>query len=461
MFETVLRGRLVLETEVIDGEIGISNGTIVAISPVCGVLTGHEVRSFGASYIFPGFIDAHVHCFSNPNEGFMKATASAAIGGVTTIVDMPYDSPHPVTNLKIFEEKVRKLNQQSLVDVGLWATISKAQGTEQIVPLAEAGALAFKMSTFETDPQRFPRIPDPEILKAMDLIRRTGLRAGFHSENDDIIVDLIRDYEYRGKVYPRAHTETRPPVTETSAVLKLLEFAYWTGAKLHIVHVSHPRSIDLIQMFKLQGVDVTSETCYPYLLMDVDDLDEFGPMAKMNPPLRFKEDKEALWKKVSQKQIDMFTSDHAPWSVEQKEEGNKNIFRAASGLPGLETIVPLLFDATVGEGRLSPVEFAHFMATNPSKVFSIKNKGRIAIGYDADLTVIDPAQTVTIDKAKLQSCAKFTPFHGRTLGGKIVETIVRGSPVYDGQDIVVEPGHGKFVPGLAYRGVVEKSINFR
>ncbi|MGG6899107.1 amidohydrolase family protein, partial [Rhizobium sp. BR 315] len=204
-----------------------------------------------------------VHCYSNTEEGFIPTSKAAAVGGVTTFMDMPYDVPNPISNLAIFEEKVAKLEREAVVDIGLWATISKRNGISQIQPLAEAGAMAFKMSTFETDEHRFPRIPDPEIIKAMEALKATGLRAAFHSENDDIIYDMIEEYKSENKVYPAAHMETRPPVSETSAVLKLLEFAYWTGAKLHIVHVSHPRTFELINIYKGFGVEVTSETCYP------------------------------------------------------------------------------------------------------------------------------------------------------------------------------------------------------
>lgn len=455
-FEKVIRGRLVLENTVVDGEIGIDGGKIAFVAVNGEKLQGDKVEDFGKSYVFPGMIDEHVHCFSNPDEGFKPTSSAAAVGGITTFFDMPYDRPHPINNVDIFNDKVKRLEGKAYVDICLWATIAKHNGTDQIVPLAEAGAVAFKMSTFETDPFRFPRIPDPEILKAMTLIKNTDLRAAFHSENDDIIFSTIEEYKKTNKVYPRAHMETRPPVSETSAILKLLEFAYWTNVKLHIVHVSHPRSIDLIQQFKKQGVHVTSETCYPYLLLDVHSLEKFGPKAKMNPPVRYPEDVEKMWKHLMNGDIDLISSDHSPWGIEQKDIGNDNIFKAASGLPGVEIIVPLMFDSAVASGRLTPVEFAGLMSTHPAKVFNVPNKGMIASGYDADFTVIDPEQVTKIDKNSLHSKVKMTPFHGRTCRGKVVRTIVRGCTVYDGKNIVVEQGYGKFVAGSAAKQQVMK-----
>lgn len=452
MYDVVIRGKLVLADEVVDGEIGINNGKIETVSKEKDELCGKELHDFGNKYVFPGMIDTHVHCFSNPVEGFLKTSSSAAVGGITTFLDMPYDSPDPVANIDQFNEKVEKLKEEAVMDIGLWGTIQKRNGTDQIIPLAKAGATAFKMSTFETNERRFPRIPDTEILKAMRLLKKTGLRAAFHSENNEIIVDMIEQYQNENKVYPRAHMETRPPVSETTAVLKLMEFAYWTGVKLHIVHISHPRTMELIENFQSQGIDVTSETCYPYLLLDVNDLEKLGPKAKNNPPLREPEVREALWEKVKAEKFNIITSDHSPWSLESKEKGNDNIFEATSGFPGLEIMVPLMFE-TVGKGWLTPVELAKLMAQHPAEVFQIPSKGKIEEGYDGDLTIIDPEAEWTIDERLFYANSKpTTPFNGKKVKGKIATTIVRGAVVYDGENITVDPGFGNFVPGSAAGG---------
>lgn len=452
--EQIIKGNIVTKDTVIHGEVGIKEGKIVSIHKGSGNLESENIKDFGDAYVFPGMIDVHVHCFSNPNEGFVTTSSSAAAGGITTFLDMPYDLPNPINNVEQFNKKVKQLEEEAVVDICLWGTISKKGGTDQIIPLAEAGAIAFKMSTFETDEYRFPRIPDPEILKAMKLIEETGLRAAFHSENDEIIVDMIDQYQKEGKVYPKAHNETRPPVTETSAVLKLLEFAYWTNVKLHIVHVSHPRTIDLIKLFQAQGVKVTCETCYPYLLMDVDDLEKYGPVAKNNPPLRGKEEVQGLWEHIKEGNIDLISSDHAPWSAEQKAKGNDNIFLASSGLPGVEIMTPLMFNSTVSNGKLSPNDFANLMSTHPAEVFAIPGKGQISVGFDADFTVIDPNQKTVIDQNSFKSFSKLTPFDGQELNCKVISTIVRGEEVFDGENVTKNPGYGKFVAGSAAKATV-------
>jgi len=447
--ELVVRGRLVLEQRIIEGEVGIHRGKIVEVSEQAGKLEGQKLLDFGSSYIFPGMIDAHVHCFSNPLEGFIPTTAAAAAGGITTIFDMPYDLPNPITTVERFIGKREQLEREALVDVALWATIAKHNGVAQIMPLAEAGAVAFKMSTFETDAYRFPSISDTDIIEAMETIRTLGLRAAFHAENGELIHDAIKAYEASGRTDYRAHTDTRPPVTETSAVLKLLEYAYWTKAKLHIVHVSHPRSVELIDIYRTMGVDVTAEYCYPHLLLDSSVLDRLGPKARINPPLREAEDMTALWEKLLQSSVNIIASDHAPWGEDRKGPGVNNIFRAASGMPGVEFMVPLLFDHCVIQEGISPIKLAEWLSRGPATIYGLAGKGSIAAGYDADLTVIDPSKDWRIDEHVLRSNSKLTPFHGYSGKGKIVHTIVRGTTVFDGERVLAEPGFGRFVAGYA------------
>lgn len=451
-FDVVIKGRIVLPNEVIDGEIGILDGKIEVIERTQGTLNGIQILDVKEQIILPGVIDGHVHAFSNPEEGLIATTSAAAAGGVTTIIDMPYDLPNPVNNIETFLKKVDLVDKEAVVDTCLWGTIAKENGAEAIDDLAKAGACAFKMSTFETDSYRFPRISDVDIMKAMSKLREHDLVAAFHAENDEMIVDLINEFQKNGKVYPKAHMESRPPVTETTAVLKLMELSHWADAKLHIVHVSHPRTISLIQQFKKQGVKVTAETCYPYLLLSVEDLEKFGPKAKNNPPLRYEEDVQGLWEQLLNEEIDFITTDHAPWKNEQKERGAENIFLAASGMPGLDIIVPLMYDAAVQRHGMSLEQFAKIMSQNVADVYGIPNKGRIEVGYDADFTIIDPLKPYVIEEKNLHSNSKLTPFDGVKVNCSITKTIIRGVTVFDGKEISVEPGFGKFVPGKAYKG---------
>lgn len=445
-YEQVIKGNIVLEDEVVKGSIGITNGKIEAIS-TDEKLEGKEVKDFGDKLVFPGAIDVHVHCFSNPNEGIETTTRLSARGGVTTFIDMPYDLPNPINNVDIFNEKIKQVEKHSLVDIALWGTVTKRNGTDQIIPLSEAGAASFKMSTFETDEYRFPKVPNDEIIKAMKISAEKGILMAFHSEDNDIVKSLVEEYQAAGKHYNLAHAESRPAYTETSAVLQLMEFAYWTGAKIHIVHVSHPRTFDLIKIFRAMGTDVTAETCYTYLLLNQDHLEEQGPAAKMNPALRTKEDVEGMWKHLEEGTVDLISSDHIVWEASDKAKGYGNIFKAPSGLPGLEVIVPLMFDGIVSRRGLSPNVFAKLISTNAAKRFGLENKGKIEIGYDADFVVIDQEKEWQMTADTMETNVDLLPFKGYTMKGKVVETIVRGITVYDGDDITVQPGFGKYIKG--------------
>lgn len=452
-FEQVVKANIVLENEVIKGSVGINNGKIEEISSED--LQGEEVKDFGEQFVFPGAIDVHVHSFSNPEEGFEKTTRLSARGGVTTFVDMPYDLPNPVNNIDAFNAKVEDLKKNALVDIALWGTVAKREGTAQIEPLVEAGATSFKLSTFETDEYRFPKVPNNEIIKAMTILAEKGILVAFHAEDDEIVKAMVEEYETSGKHYNLAHAESRPAYTETSAVLQLMEFAHWTGAKLHIVHASHPRTFDLIKIFKEMGTDVSAETCYTYLLLDTDDLEKYGPAAKMNPPLRSKKEVEAMWKHLAEGNIDLISSDHVVWKQEDKEKGYGNIFKAPSGLPGIEVIVPLIFDGMISRRGFAPTDFAKLMATNAAERFGIRNKGKIAKGYDADFVVIDPEKEWQINADELETNPELLPFRDYTIKGKVAETIVRGTTVFDGKEVTVEPGYGKFVKGPAAVGETE------
>src|SRR5229473_494397 len=186
-FELVVAGRLVLpDGRLVDGDLGVDEGRIAAIAEP-GALTGDERIDAGRHLVMPGVVDAHVHTRSEPAEGLTRATLAAAAGGVTTIVDMPYDDPTPITNVEAFIKKTKDVDREAITDVALWATIAKTGGLDEIEELVAAGAVGFKVSTFETHPVRFPSIPDGELYLAMQRIRAAGSLIAFHAENDDLV----------------------------------------------------------------------------------------------------------------------------------------------------------------------------------------------------------------------------------------------------------------------------------
>ena len=444
--DLLVKGNLVLPNRVAqNARVGVKNGTIVGLYAGNDVPQANETIDATGKWVFPGMVDAHVHCYSDPEETFDHATPAAAAGGVTTIVEMPYDKIGKVSTIEMFEKKIERIKSCAHVDVALLATLEKDGQLENVAPLVERGAVGFKLSLAEADPIRFPRIEDDVLWDALRVIGSQGVPVGFHAENDRIINHLIDRFCQEGQTEPKAHCDSRPPATETLAVLKLLEMAYWIDVPLHLYHISHPRSLHLIEKYKADGVDVTVETCPHYLILSYDDMDRLKAYAKINPPMRLKEDVAEMWELLQCGFIDMVTSDHGPWPYDSKQ--NSNIFDNPSGAPGVETIFPLMFSEGVVKRDMPPVLLARLLCEAPARRFNVfPQKGHIALGADADFAIIDPSVGWTIRAADMRSHAGWTPFDGMTVNGRVIQTILRGETVYDGEQVTATPQYGQFIP---------------
>ena len=251
--------------------IRVSDGRIAEWIPAHPA--GPGSLDFGDALLLPGAVDVHVHTRSYAEEGIERCTRAAAAGGVTTIIDMPYDAAGPVDSLAAFEAKVADVRREAVIDVALWATVPPRGPITEVGDLVDAGAAAFKLSTFETHPQRFPRIPDAQMLRAFAAIAQAGGLAGVHAENDEIVRAGIAAEQAAGHGGdPLAHARSRPPVAEHEAIARCLELARATGVRLHICHVSTPRGVELVARARSDGVDVSAETCPHYLLLSETDL---------------------------------------------------------------------------------------------------------------------------------------------------------------------------------------------
>jgi allantoinase len=403
--------------------VTIDEGRIAAIgAPERGGL------DVGDALILPGGVDVHVHTRSSPDEGIEACTRAAAAGGVTTIVDMPYDHSGPIETPDAFAAKAAAVEREAHIDVALWATVPPRGPIEHVAELVAAGAAAFKLSTFETHPERFPRIPDGQLLAAFEQIAAAGGLAGVHAENDEIVRAGIAAEQAAGHSGdPLAHARSRPPVAEHEAIARCLEFARATGVRLHVCHVSTPRGVTLI---RAAGLDVTAESCPHYLLLDESELARRGGEAKINPPLRAAP--------LSPAGIDLIASDHVGWPRERKH--GEDIFALASGAPGVELIVPLIHDA------LGPRALLRLLCEAPARRFGLwPRKGSLLPGADADLIVLDPTREWEIRAATLVTPAGWSPYEGRTVRGRVLATFSRGVEVWDGQTVTGAAGEGTFV----------------
>jgi allantoinase len=439
--DLVVRGRVVLPAaEPAAGQVAVAGGRIAAVAGPEAPLSGRREIDCGEALLLPGVVDAHVHTSSSPQEGIAVCTRAAAAGGVTTVIDMPYDHDRMVAGPDAFAAKAEQVEREAVVDVGLWATVPPSGPLDHVGALVEAGACAFKMSTFNTDSRRFPRVPDDQLLAAFGEIGRAGGLAGVHSENDEIVRAGIARLRAAGRGDAPAHAESRPPVAETEAIARCLELARAAGVRLHLCHVTIERGVELARRARADGVDVSVETCPHYLLLDEAELARRGGEAKINPPLRARAEVEALWRLLAAGQIDLVSSDHVAWPAGRKR--GDDVFELAAGAPGVELILPLLHDA-IGERGLPLALLIRVLCEAPARRFGLwPRKGALAPGADADIVVFDPRSSWVVDPAALVTPVGWSPYAGRRLRGRVERVFARGEEVFDGERVLAAPGHG-------------------
>ncbi|MBE0531441.1 MAG: dihydroorotase family protein [Rhodospirillales bacterium] len=445
-FDLVVKGKLVLPDRVIDdGYLAITDGRIAKIGTGTPPQAKETVDASG-KFVLPGAIDGQVHAGSQkPPEGILRSTRSAAAGGVTTIIDMPYDDAGPIVDAESFRAKVAVVDKEAMVDVGLYATIRKENGVAAIPGLVEAGACAFKFSTYESHPVRFPRIKPIDMLAAFEALAPTGIGGGVHNENQEMVDFLIQKLQAEGKIGPEAHGMSRPPIAEALAMAEIYELGAAANSRVHVVHCSIPRGIEITESYKRQGVKATVEVCVHYLTLDEDDMIRVGAFGKINPPIRPRHMVEAMWGHVAAGHIDFVSTDHSPWPVEVKS--NPNIFKNASGAPGLETLIPALFTGCEQHG-LPITTVAKLISEGPAKYFLLyPKKGVLREGSDADFAIVEPGR-FKFDARNTVTIVDWSPFDGKEFTCRVAATYLRGRKVWDGKAVLSEPGYGNFLRPL-------------
>jgi allantoinase len=447
-------GTIVMETAVLQADLGISDGRIAAIlAPGSIRPAARETIDATGLLILPGAIDAHTHftgSHEHEAEELREGTRGAALGGVTTILEMPHSNP-PATTCAGFARKRAMGEAESSVDFGLWAGLDGANLAE-LAALDAAGAVAFKgflcsgdPSGRATDPSGLPALDDDQLLRAMRAVRAFDGLIGLHAENHVMLVGAGAEMRAAGRHDARAHAAAGPEIAEIEAVSLVLLLAAETGVRCHIVHLSSARAAALIVAAR-SAANVTVETCPQYLLLDEEDLVRIGPDARCAPPLRPRAVVDALWRHVLRGDIDMLASDHCPYKPAQKAPGHDSIWDAGMGLTGVETSVPLFFSEAVQTRGLSLCDFARMTAAAPARRFGLDDrKGAIRLGLDADLAFYDPAARWTVRGAAFRGFGTWSAFEGMECQGRVVRTTLRGTTVYDDGRFPVAPGFGQFL----------------
>lgn len=430
----IKNGRVAIAPSLRGCAIAVRGGKTTWIGSNSNAPPASKVIDASGLIVLPGVIDAHVH-MRDPGatykEDFLSGTKAAAAGGVTAVFDMP-NNTSPTKDAEAVAAKAREAEKKAVVDYALYGLLTIGN-SKQMVPMAEEGVIGFKWYMAKTTGNVEPP-SEGEMHRELTLLGRMGMRVSVHAEDDSIIRGRLSELKEAGRVDALAHYESRPEVAEEKAVRRALFLAHEAKCDLNIAHLSSAAGTEEVRGAKRSrsrgGGNVTAETCPQYLLLDNADYSEKGSMMKCNPSIKRKEDRLALWRGIRDGTLDVIATDHAPHTLEEKTSGD-SIFERASGFPGLETSVALMLTC-VRRGLLSLFRYVELSSEAPAKVWGLyPKKGKIAVGSDADFTIVDMKKDWRIDSSKFLSKAKFSPFDGFEARGAAVYTVVRGGVVMD------------------------------
>ena len=416
-FDVVLHGgALVNQDGVAERDIGVIDGKIAEIGQLSNFDAAEKINCRGL-HILPGVIDTQVH-FREPGmphkEDLESGSRSAVLGGVTAVFEMPNTDPLTSTP-EALADKVRRGRDRMHCDFAFWVggTHENARALAELERLPGAAGVKVFMGSSTGS---LLIADDAGIAEVLSHTRR---RVAFHSEDEDRLIErkhLRRDGD------PSSHPIWRDVETAVKSTRRLIKIAQDKGALIHVLHVTTEEEIELLAQCKdIASVEVTPH----HLTMDETDYQRIGALAQMNPPVRSARHREALWRGVTQGIVDVIGSDHAPHTLEEKARPYPH---SPSGMTGVQTIVPLLLDH-MNAGRVSLARLVDLTSAGPARLFGIAQKGRVAVGYDADLTIVDLKRRETIRNSWIGSRVGWTPYDGKTVNGWPIGTVVRGRKV--------------------------------
>jgi dihydropyrimidinase len=449
-FDLIIKGgKIVTCSEEYFADIGIKDGKIACIADeLCDAA---EIYIAHDKLVMPGGIDIHTHIDTPLNgsrtlDDWYQGTVSAACGGVTCVVDYPMqEAGHSVRH--IVDKWYKKADGSAVIDYSFSPVITQRtpEVYEELPQLIADG-----YSTMKIFMAYAYRARDEEIIKLLDIISTNGGLLGIHCENDWAIDYLAQKLLAQGKVEPKYHPISRPPVTEEEATSRVIKLAEMVGANVFIVHMSAKGPLEQVRMARAKKNNVYAETCTHFLLLDKAVYDQpLEEAAKyvITPPLREKEDRDALWQGIISGDISIVSSDHCAFPLKEKLSlGEGNFTKIPHGAPGVEVRLPVVFSEGVNKGRISTRKFVEITSTNPAKIAGLyPQKGTLAVGSDADIVVIDPDVEVTLSVKQMHSNCDFSPYEGFKVKGYPVATLSRGTFIYKDGGVLGKRGHGRFV----------------
>ncbi|MEN5106825.1 dihydroorotase [Brucella anthropi] len=423
-FDTILKGATIVNHDGIgQRDVGIRNGRIAAIGSLSTHTAGEVIDCTGL-HILPGVVDSQVH-FREPGlehkEDLETGSLAAVLGGVTSVFEMPNTKPL-TTSAETLEDKIRRGRHRMHCDFAFWVggTRDNANDVSELERLPGAAGIKVFMGSSTGD----LLVEDDDGVRS--ILKNTRRRAAFHSE-DEFRLKEREGLRVQGD--PSSHPVWRDEVAALQCTERLVRIARDTGARIHVLHISTAEEIDFLKDHK----DVaTCEATPHHLTLSADDYKTLGNLIQMNPPVRDKRHRDGVWKGIDQGIVDVLGSDHAPHTLEEKQ---KPYPASPSGMTGVQTLVPIMLDH-IHAGRLTLERFVDLSSHGPNRIFGMARKGRIAVGYDADLTIVDMKRRETITHEQAGSKAGWTPYHGKTVTGWPIGTFVRGIKVMWEAEIV-------------------------
>ncbi|WP_420103335.1 dihydropyrimidinase [Bosea sp. (in: a-proteobacteria)] len=459
-YDLIIRGGTIgSATGSFRADLAVKDGKIAAL----GLGLGPAAREIDATgkLVLPGGVDTHAHVEQVSAGGllnadsFESATASAAFGGTTTLIS--FAAQHRGLDLrKVVDDYAALARRGAMIDYAFHLIVAnpdaKTIQTDLPALIAEGHASIKVFMTYD-----LIKVDDEPLLDLLLTARENGALVCVHAENHGMIAWMARRLVEKGYVAPKYHGVSHPRVSEAEAFNRLIAASELLDQPVMIFHVSTREGVKAVREARGRGLKIFAETCPQYLFMTKEDLDKpglEGAKWMCSPPPRDSDDQEALWQGLALGDLQTVSSDHAPYRFDETGKlsagPNPTFKQIANGLPGLETRLPLLFDAMVSKGRPEFAgrgleAFVALTATAPAQIYNLPGKGALLPGYDADIAIWDPAREVTLTDAMMHDQTGFTPFAGRSVTGWPETVLVRGQEVVAGGALKGAPGNGKWL----------------
>lgn len=442
--DLVITGRrVVLPAGERPAAVHIAGGRVVAVTDP-GDHGAGEVVDAADLVVLPGFVDSHVHV-NEPGrtawEGFATATAAAAAGGVTTLVDMPLNCIPPTTTVEALEAKRRAAADQVSVDVGFWGGLVPGN-LDHLDALVAAGVCGAKAFLVDPGVDEFDAVDADGLAAGLRRLAELGALAIVHAEDAAVIAGAA-GYLEAGP--PRAHRTwlaSRPALAEEIAVSRLAELSRELGARVHVLHLSAAEALEPLGVARARGTPISAETCPHYLALAAEDIPDGATACKCAPPIRGAANAGRLWAALDDGLLSMVVSDHSPSPPAHKALDTGDFVTAWGGIASLQIAPAVVWTAARRRGH-GPDVLARWMASAPAELAGLSSKGALEVGRDGDVVLFDPDAERVVHGADLRHRHPVTAYEGRTLAGRVRATYLRGRQV--SADDEVEGGHGRLL----------------